>query len=146
MVTGTVNDVYSDVVGTGKGYNFNNGSSTTPQFYVLDKTLKDELNLSESTYVLSDHTTTTLTVTAGTPSTLTVGGSFVAFNGTSVVVCLAARQSGSYYVANYASNSKTATVFGVKVSFDNSLDATPTGSKTNKIMWACNTDGINSWT
>lgn len=145
MVSGNSASIYSTEAGI--GYNFNNGTTSAPVFYTLHSNLNSELNLSPSAYVLSDDAVTDATAASPTDNKITMGTSFVAFDGNSVVACLIARQDGSYYVANYASDSKTATILkGTIVTFNNAGDKTETGKKTANIMWACSQDGVNSWT
>lgn len=130
MVTGTASSIYGPEMDlSGNGYNFNTASKTSPVFYYLNEDLKDELNISPSTYELSDSADEVATVNTDNAVT----DSFVAFNGNSVVVCMIAKKSGSYYVANFATGTST-TVFDKTITF------------AEGDMWACSTDGSNSWT
>ena len=146
MVTGQTSKVYGDVVTDTNSYDFNVASETNPVFYYLTDGLKDELNLSPSTYRLTSNISKLTINTDETDSTksVTATDSFVAFNGSTVVVCLVANQSGSYYVADFAKSGGIQDVFGVKVTFNAS------GASTNKSegidMWSCSLDDANSWT
>ena len=131
MVTGEASTIYKTEMNLTDGYNFNDASSSTPVFYYLNSELKDTLNISPSTYALKASTISQLTFNNTTASD--IEHSFIAFNGNSVVVCMVANKTGSYYVANYTTT-KTATVFGRTINFK---DGT---------MFACSTDSTNSWT
>lgn len=135
MVTQSMNNVYGaemNLTGASTGYNFNTASSNNVVFYKLNEALKDELNLSPSTYVL-EKANAVSTLTKGENGISGVSESFIAFNGKTMVACLVANQSGSYYVADFAENT-TASVLGTTVTF-------ASGS-----MWSCSLDGVNSWT
>lgn len=136
MVTGSAAAIYKDVMST-VGYDFNTATPGDPKFYYLSEGLKDELNLSPATYRL----TTAGSITSPTESdgSYAATESFVAFNGSTVVVCMIAKQSGSYYVADFTKTS-SATVLGKTVTF-----SAGTG-ETGNVMWACSTDATNSWT
>lgn len=137
MVTGSAAEIYKDIMGT-VGYDFNTATPDSPKFYYLSEGLKDELNLSPAIYRLT---------TAGSissPEEESSGGyeateSFVAFNGSTVVVCMIAKQSGSYYVADFTKK-KSATVLGKTVNFSKGT------GESGEVMWACSTDATNSWT
>lgn len=140
MVTQSMSKVYGDVMGLtdGVGYNFGTASTSAPVFYYLNKALKDELNLSPSTYILDPATTITTVPKVEGGTNYAPVSSFVAFNGKSVVVCLLAKNSGSYYVADFAEARNDVAILGQKVNFTNVDSAAP--------MWSCSLDGVNSWT
>ena len=144
MVSGTVSKIYADEMGLTEGYNFNKGSSDKVVFYYLNEKLRDELNLSPDSYSL-DYNSTIEEIQLNTDGKVYISGSgsdavydglsksFIAFNGSSIVVCLVANETGSYYVANFAKNNETK-IFTETVKF-----------KENS-MWSCSSDDTNSWT
>lgn len=133
LVTNSTNDVFGDVLKsdgtTTKGYNF-----TKKGFFALNSGLKDDLNLSPSTYVLADNSSA-MTPTAD--NKLDASTSFVYYDGERFTVCLMAKRAGSYFVANAASN-KTVILGGTTVSFKEATADTD-------AMWSCSTDGEYSW-
>ena len=134
MVTNSTTDVYGDVLGTNDGFDFSVSSFT---IYTIPNGLKDEMNLSPSTYVL-DSAANPMAAT-GT-NTYTASTSFVAFDGDTMVVCLFAKQGGSYYVGDATKAAGTVTIGSNTITMD-----TDTTSTTNADMWACSTDGTQSW-
>lgn len=136
MVTGSAAAIYKDVMST-VGYDFNTATPEQPKFYYLSEGLKDELNLSPATYRLT--TAGSITSPAESDGGYAATESFVAFNGSTVVVCMIAKQSGSYYVADFTKE-KSATVLGKTVYFSKGT------GESGEVMWACSTDATNSWT
>lgn len=134
MVTQSMGSVYGDVMAM--GYNFSVATPTKPVFYYLSEELKDELNLSPSTYMLgtSGENNEGLNINADGAS-VSVDKSFVAFNGKNVVVCLIANDTGSYYVADFSGSNISTTILNKTVNF----------AGENK-MWSCSLDNVNSWT
>ena len=133
MVTNQMKDVYGTVLGSTKGYDLSIASDTAPVFAYLTDGLKDELNLSPSTYELA----TSASKISITNKKLTATDSFIAFNGSTVVACMVAVQGGSYYVADAADSTKKATIHGVEVTF--------ASGGTGADMWACSSEGVQSW-
>ena len=125
LVTNSTSDVYGDVLGTGKGYNF-----TTEGVYELDAGLNNELNLSTSTYHLGSAKTS--------PNASGVTNSFVVFDGKTFTVCLVAVQSGSYYVST-ATDTQSVTIGTITYDFNAS------SGEDGDVMWACSLDGEYSW-
>ncbi|MBQ8681903.1 MAG: prepilin-type N-terminal cleavage/methylation domain-containing protein [Bacilli bacterium] len=134
MVTNSTTDVYGDVLGTNDGFDFSVSSFT---IYTIPNGLKDEMNLSPSTYVLDSAANT---IPATGTNTYTASTSFVAFDGDTMVVCLFAKQGGSYYVGDATKAAGTVTIGSNTITMD-----TDTTSTTNADMWACSTDGTQSW-
>lgn len=143
LVTNSVADVYGDVLksdATNKnGFDF---SAPGVVLYTLPDGLKDDMNLSPSTYLLDTATKPTpITVTPGAnpgdPSTATATNSFVGFDGSKVIVCLFAKQGGSYYVGDATKIAGTVDFAGVKIKMQTASGAAD--------MWACSTDNTQSW-
>lgn len=107
MVSGGTANIFGDNNnGTWSGgYDF---TVSTTTFYTLDENTGVDLNLSKNAYSLSS--------AIGSLNTSSVSTSFVAFDGETVVACLVAKNSGSYYVGQATTN-KTATVLGTTVTF-----------------------------
>lgn len=132
LVTNDTADVFGDVLesdNTSKnGYNF-----TKKGFFALNEGLKDDLNLSPSTYVLASNSS----MLTPTDNALTAPSSFVYYDGERFTVCLMAKRAGSYFVANAAS-AETVKLGDTTVTFkENTSDA--------DAMWACSSDGQFSW-
>lgn len=122
MITGTTTSVL------GK-YNFTTATKDAPKFYAITSTVASDLNLSDTSYVLGSEIDITLSESGAT----NIDNSFVAFNGEKVVVCLIAKNSGSYYVGQATSNEITnKSILGKSVSFD------------ANVMYACS-DEQRSW-
>ena len=137
MVTNSLNDIYGDVIGKGKGYNFTAASTTSPVFYGITLDLSEDMNLSGNAYVLGAKLTTTAApnLLGENTTEITANNSFIAFNGNSVVACMIAKNTGSYYVANAAiKDEKTEVIHGINVKF------------AADTMYSCSIDDMNSWT
>lgn len=136
LVISQVNDVFGDLsdVGSGKGYDF-----TGTGFYYLSESLKDELNISPSTYRLTSMTAKPDKIADSVLTTTGISDSFVYFDGSKFTVCMIAKQTGSYFVENAASE-KTITLGGKTIKFVKGSDEGNT-----KVMWACSLDGEYSW-
>ena len=141
MVTGSVKNVYGDVLGSttteegdvvGNGFDFS-GSGVV--FYTLPDGLKDEMNLSPSTYeLISGNVATKISVN---DNKATATDSFVGFDGSKVIVCLFAKQGGSYYVGGATKTGGTVDFSGVTITMQT--------AESTADMWACSTDGTQSW-
>lgn len=136
MVMNGTTDVYGDVLGSDNGFDFSVSDFT---IYPIVTGLKDEMNLSPSTYVLSTDAGITALAETGT-NTYTASTSFVAFDGDTMVVCLFAKQGGSYYVGDSTKKDGTVTIGTKTITMD-----TDTSNSNNADMWACSTDGTQSW-
>lgn len=137
QVVGKLGNVYKDEIqGMTTGFDFNKtASNSAPIYYSIPSVLKDEFNLSPSTYII-DGTLSSMKYAPTTNGTTTApsGQSFIAFNGSSFVVCLFAQSTGNMYVANYAKSAAgNINVFGKTVSV------------AKGAMYACSNEA-NSWT
>lgn len=141
LVTNSVADVYGDVLksdATNKnGFDF---SAPGVVLYTLPDGLKDDMNLSPSTYLLdtaTKPTPITVTTDASGNKTATATNSFVGFDGSKVIVCLFAKQGGSYYVGDATKTAGTVDFAEVKITMETASGAAD--------MWACSTDNTQSW-
>ena len=137
QVMGKLSSVYKDEIqGMTTCYDFNKtASNSAPVYYSIPSVLNTEFNLSPSTYII-DGTLASMKYAPTTNGTTTAPAnqSFIAFNGTSFVVCLFAQKTGNMYVANYATAAaKTIKVFGKTVSV------------ASGTMYACSNEE-HSWT
>lgn len=138
MVDNSQSDVYGDVLGAGKGYDFSGG---TNKVYQIVKNLGNTFNISNDNYVLFDSTTKPAALTVS--SDTVVERSIVIFNATTgkFVVCMFAKNTGSNFVAGNSVASDTA--FGSLLT-----KTTDTTYKDMKVksgsMVACS-DGTKTW-
>lgn len=141
LVGGNPTAVYSDAAGVTnfKGYNF-----TTDARYELSVGLRNTFNLSYDAYVFSESSTTDAAAKAMNVTSNAVSNiekSFVAFdsNTASFLVCLVAKDTGSYYVNNYTVGNANNSGSPIGVVFD----GVTYKFKTN-VMFACS-NGVTSW-
>lgn len=135
QLNGTIANVYySEIQGMTAGFNFNvTASNSKPVYYSIPSVLKDEFNLSPTTYII-DGEIASMKYAPTTNGTNIVpkDQSFIAFNGSTFIVCLFARSTGNMYVANYATKNSI-TVFSKTI--------TPSTA----VMYACSNEN-HSWT
>ena len=137
QVIGKLSSVYKDEIqGMTAGYDFNKtASNAAPIYYSIPSVLSTEFNLSPSTYVIDGNlSNVAYAPTTNGTTTAPANQSFIAFNGSSFVVCLIAQKTGNMYVANYAETAAdTINVFGATVDV------------AAQTMYACSNEQ-NSWT
>ena len=137
LVGGVPTDVYGDVIGSGKGYDF-----SSSKVYYIDTKLADTFNISTNNYILNTTPTGTNKQTA-IASGSAVSSSFVSYNSSNgkFVVCMFANSSGSNYVDAYKAAANT--VFSTF-----KLPSSEANFKSDKLgaayMVACN-DGARTW-
>lgn len=133
LVDGVPTGVYSDVLGSGNGYDF---SSTGA--YKITKGLEAELNISPSTYLLDDAAKgSAITITS---NAMTTDTSFVYYNSVkgSFTICMIANPTGNNYVAgNIKPTNTTITIDGVTVTLTEKTSG-------KGVMYACS-NGLKSW-
>lgn len=130
LVDGVPSDVYGDVLGANKGYNF----QATAKYY-LDTGLADTFNISTASYALTAKST-------ALPTT-GVANSFISYNDTTgkFIVCMVANTSGNYYVKAYATSAATKLGSLKTPSKDANIKDISVAANT---MIACS-DGTRSW-
>jgi len=142
LVDGVPSAVYSDIANPGNfaGYNF-----ATDAAYSFTVALRNTFNLSLEAYVFAEGDVNNAPVTTGaaseTAATTSVGESFVAFdsNEAKFLVCLVAKNTGSYYVDNYTVGNTNNTGNPNGVVFDSVTYTFASG-----VMFACS-NGVTSW-